>query len=124
MHPDAESLTAFAEQLLPAAERDEILAHMATCSRCREVVFLAQKATGEDDLATVPVFADGADASGRRWFANWRWTWVPIAALVGIVSVAVALHFRNAAQPEPQLGAKIASSDALRRAEPARASAG
>ncbi len=44
MHPDAESLTAFAEQLLPAAERDQILMHMATCRRCREVVFLAQHA--------------------------------------------------------------------------------
>ena len=27
MHPDAESLTAFAEQVLPVAEREEILSH-------------------------------------------------------------------------------------------------
>ena len=36
LHPDADSLSAFAEEALGAAEREQILAHMTQCSRCRE----------------------------------------------------------------------------------------
>ena len=46
-HPDAESLNAFLEQALPAPERAQILGHIASCSRCRQVVFLAQQAAAE-----------------------------------------------------------------------------
>jgi hypothetical protein len=121
MHPDAESLTAFAEQLLPAPEREQILAHMATCGRCREVVFLAQKAAGEDEPGIVAVYTRERYRPGRRWFTRWQWTWVPVAALAGIVGVAVVLHFQHVAEPGPQLAAKLAPTDALGKAEVAPA---
>jgi hypothetical protein len=121
MHPDAESLTAFAEQALPAAEREQILAHMAVCSRCREVMFLAQRAAGEDAPRIFPVYAEEPSKPGRRWFASWRWTWVPAAALAGIVGVAVVLHFHHAAQPEPQVAARLGPTSTLRNAEPVQA---
>lgn len=54
LHPDAELLNAFAEHELAVAERDEVLAHLAGCARCREVVFLAHDAT----VAHVPEFAE------------------------------------------------------------------
>src|SRR5258707_15881784 len=41
-HPDADTLSAFTEGVLPKHERAQCLAHLAECSRCREVVFLAQ----------------------------------------------------------------------------------
>ena len=117
MHPDAESLTAFAEQLLPAAEREQILAHMATCGRCREVVFLAQKAAGDDEPGIVAVHTRERSGPGRRWFTGWQWTWVPVTALAGIVGVAVMLHFRHVTQPETQMAAKLGATDALGKAE-------
>jgi hypothetical protein len=41
-HPDADLLTAFAEQALVAAsEREDVLQHLALCADCREVVALA-----------------------------------------------------------------------------------
>ena len=50
-HPDAESLNAFAEQALGDRERGQIVEHLAVCSRCREVVFLAQEAAVEMEPA-------------------------------------------------------------------------
>ena len=89
MHPDAESLTAFAEQLLPAPERDQILVHMATCSRCREVVFLARTAAGEEQPAAVSLKAAVPAEPRAPWFRGWRWAWIPVAALAGFVGFAV-----------------------------------
>ena len=40
-HPDADLLTAFAEQALLATERDGVLQHLALCGDCREVAALA-----------------------------------------------------------------------------------
>src|SRR6267154_5355521 len=40
-HPDADLLTAFAEQALSAPEREEVLHHLALCGNCREVLSLA-----------------------------------------------------------------------------------
>ena len=94
MHPDADSLTAFAEQLLPPQEREQILAHMATCGRCREVVFLARQSTDEE-RAVVP--ASAAEKRARAsWPGGWRWAWVPVGALAAVVGIAVVSHFRRA----------------------------
>lgn len=94
MHPDADSLTAFAEQLLPAAEREQILAHMATCGRCREVVFLTQQAAEGDRAVVQP---DVVEKKVRAlWPGGWRWAWVPAGALAAVVGIAVASHFRRA----------------------------
>jgi len=43
LHPDADSLNAFIEGVLPEHERLQCMAHLAECSRCREVVFLAHE---------------------------------------------------------------------------------
>jgi hypothetical protein len=40
-HPDADTLTAYVERLLPAAERKRVLEHLAACADCREVTALA-----------------------------------------------------------------------------------
>ncbi len=122
MHPDADSLTAFAEQLLPSAERDQILAHMATCRRCREVVFLAQHAASEDQPAPVAGSADAPAKQRASWFNGWKWMWIPAAAFAGLIGVVVVQHFRQAAS-ETQMTANLSQTDALRSAEPAKAPA-
>ncbi|WP_348263319.1 zf-HC2 domain-containing protein [Telmatobacter sp. DSM 110680] len=117
MHPDAESLTAFAEQLLPAPERDQILAHMATCSRCREVVFLAQRALEEDQSEVVPTSKKAPTARRARWFDAWRWTWIPVAALATFMGLAVLQHFRHPAE-STQMAVNKTPADALQKTVP------
>ena len=121
VHPDAERLNAFVEQASPSAERQEILAHLAQCGRCREVVFLAQQAVGAEDNARVVAASPEPGQWWRRWFAGWRWTWVPATALAGLLGFAVLHHFRNAPS-----GSEVARntppealSNASTKAEPA-----
>jgi len=60
-HPDAESLSAFAEQALGERERGRVLEHLAVCGRCRRVVALAREAAD----AEVVRARSGARPSGR-----------------------------------------------------------
>src|SRR5271169_2083219 len=57
-HPDADVLTAFAEQALSATERDGVLEHLACCGDCRELIALALAAA---DIVAAPI-ADEAEA--------------------------------------------------------------
>jgi hypothetical protein len=93
-HPDAESLNAFAEQALGDRERGQIVEHLAVCSRCREVVFLAQEAAVE--MALPAVAAAGRAAAVREpWFRNWRFAWVPLGAMAAVVTLAYVVHIRR-----------------------------
>jgi hypothetical protein len=117
LHPDAESLNAFIEQALGAAERAQVLSHLAGCGRCRQVVFMAQ-AAAEEEMPAVVAASRGARES-RPWFANWRWTWVPAAALAASVALAVTFNLwtgglrpkRTDAPPET---ARVVPHDALK----------
>jgi hypothetical protein len=119
LHPDAESLNAFAEQSLPEQEREQVLLHLGGCGRCRQVVYLAHEAAARlamDEaeafrpeldpaavfgyaaaMAPAPAEAAGSGPVGdraavkraRRWFWGWHLAWVPAAALAAIVGVAI-----------------------------------
>jgi hypothetical protein len=95
VHPDADSLNAFAEQALAAPERERILAHIAGCGRCRQVVFLAQQAAADAEAALVP--AAGAANRPGAWRRRWRLAWVPAAALASMVALVVTFHPWHAA---------------------------
>jgi Putative zinc-finger len=96
LHPDAESLSAFAENALADQERERIMAHLAMCGRCREVVFLAHDAVEEMEPALV---AAAAPAPGvmepARWYKSRRLMWIPVAALAASVTVAYVIHIRR-----------------------------
>ena len=84
-HPDADLLTAFAEQSLPAAERGIVLDHLARCGDCRDVVALALPPTEVLETAVRPV---------RSTWLTWpvlRWGFVAagvvIVASVGVVQL-------------------------------------
>ncbi|HME57984.1 MAG TPA: zf-HC2 domain-containing protein [Terracidiphilus sp.] len=101
LHPDAESLNAFAEQALAATEREQVLAHLAGCSRCRQVVFLAQQAAAEAEVpARVP--ATRPTAQPKKWLWNWRFAWVPAAALAAALALVVTFHPRHT-EPAPEM---------------------
>jgi cytoskeletal protein RodZ len=94
VHPDAEILNAFAEQALEERERGKIVAHLAACSRCRQVVYLAQDAAAE----MVPsVSTPAVRLEGRResWFRSWRFALVPVAALAAIAALAYIVHVQR-----------------------------
>jgi Photosynthesis system II assembly factor YCF48 len=88
-HPDADLLTAFAEQSLGESERTGVMEHLARCSDCREVVAVALPAT--------EAVAVGASASAARtgWL-GWpvlRWS-VAIAGIIAIASFGI-LQYRQ-----------------------------
>jgi len=96
LHPDAESLNAFMEQALPAPERAEVLEHIAGCSRCRQIVYLAQEAVEEAEASvTIPPAPARAEPWYRKWSLHWQMAWVPAAAIAMVVAVAVVVHLRH-----------------------------
>lgn len=101
IHPDAESLNAFAENALAVDERERVATHLAVCGYCREVVFLAQDAAEEMEPALVAVAA-AADVERDRWYKNWRLAWIPAAALAASVTVAYVVHVQRV-MPATQL---------------------
>jgi hypothetical protein len=85
-HPDADSLAAFLEGVLPEHERSACLAHFAECPRCREIAFIVQ----EPEPAPRPIPA------WRRWLA-------PIPVLAGAAAactIGAALWFYAHRPPE------------------------
>jgi Photosynthesis system II assembly factor YCF48/Putative zinc-finger len=86
-HPDADLLTAFAEQSLVEVERARVMEHLAHCSDCREVLALALPA-----MESVAVAASAGPA-GSRWF-TWpvlRWG-VAVAGIIAIASIGIVQY--------------------------------
>src|SRR4051812_17517348 len=81
-HPDAEQLSAFSEDALGAGEREIVLAHLATCVDCRDIVGLAAAARPADAPVAKPV------RGGFRWAT---FQWAAVAASLAIVTVAVVV---------------------------------
>jgi hypothetical protein len=100
-HPDADTLTAYVEQLLPLPERKLVLEHIAVCSDCREIVFLAipENAVVAGPEAVVPeaLVPDAAAIPARR-----RWFLTPgfglaasIAAMAAAITLVIEIPHRN-----------------------------
>jgi hypothetical protein len=92
-HPDAEVLNAFAEQALGERERSQVLAHLAVCGQCREVIMLAQQAA---IVETAPVVTVAAPIAPRTWWRQWRVVWIPAAVAAAFTVTTVSMHFRQA----------------------------
>jgi hypothetical protein len=103
MHPDADSLTGYMEQSLPAAESKNVVAHLSVCAACREVVALSQAVMGQPDIQTVltpaPVF-------------RWRKLFIPAfgaAATVAAMAV-IAVMVLQLPQKKLQQGSNSATN--------------
>ncbi len=59
-HPDAEQLSLFVEGAATAREREQMLAHLAGCADCRQVMFLMQRSEKQDA-------APAASSRERNW---------------------------------------------------------
>jgi len=84
-HPDADLLTAFAEQALPDRERSRVLLHVSQCADCRNVLALA---------AHPATTASGSLDTGRpAWGFQWKvLRWGAAVACVVVVGSAVLLR--------------------------------
>jgi hypothetical protein len=85
-HPDADLLTAFAEQSLAGQERDQVLHHLARCGDCREAVALALPAQIELPMPAL---------SGAIWL---RWPvlrWAAVAAGVVLIASIGTIQYRR-----------------------------
>ncbi len=102
-HPDADLLTAFAEQALSATEREGVLEHLARCGDCRELIALALPAV---DTVAPPAEAEteraGSPAPRRLSFAWPSLRWAALAAGVVVAAAVLLLHpgkLNQATQP-------------------------
>ena len=80
-HPDADQVSAFVDHALPAHEREEMLAHLAECTDCRETVALSLPAIESSPMAVKKT---------KPWFWDFRLL-LPASA----VALAVALLYVN-----------------------------
>lgn len=97
-HPTPDLLAAFVEQQLAGAERENLLAHLAACDQCRQVLW---RTVPQPEAQPAAIKVAGA--------ARWRipaWRWVGAAAAV-LVIATVALFYRGG---PGAAGEKVASS--------------
>jgi hypothetical protein len=93
-HPDADTLSAFAERVLAKKEHGEITAHLAICGRCRQVVFLAQEAAIQDE-ERASVGVKKVDYPRHWWSRKWVFVWAPAAAMAMAFIPALYLHLKR-----------------------------
>ena len=90
IHPDAEILSAFAEQALSAKDRGQVIEHLAVCGRCREILTLTSEASGAEVVAT-----RHENAPPRGWWRTWGLVLAPAAAVAATALIAVSVYQRD-----------------------------
>lgn len=89
-HPDSDVLTAYVEQVLPAAERTEVVLHLSECRYCREVISLSlPQAQPEQVVLQVP-------SRARFWIPAFR-----LGAVAAMVVVAATLMIEKPWRTQP-----------------------
>jgi hypothetical protein len=110
-HPDADVLAAFAESALLPAERETVLAHLACCAECREVLGMAYG--GAEEPREMKLFL-----LGRERRRIWRVVIPSLAAAAAIlvVSSAVVLQWMKAPKPNPVVATRHMEESPVRPA--------
>ena len=85
-HPDADLLTAFAEQALTTVERSQVADHLSRCTDCRQVVALATELKPPTDNVAL---ATKSISRSRGRLLSWPvLRWGALAACLVVVSAA------------------------------------
>lgn len=100
IHPDADLLSAYAEQALPASERLQIVEHLSACGPCRELVALSLPVLEEQPVAWTPARKSGFWTLGFRWAA--------VAATIAIAGTLVVEKPWNH-QGEPKIAQVVST---------------
>lgn len=114
-HPDAECLSAFAERALGESERGAVLAHLAVCGRCRQVVALAREAA--DAGAARTSATPRKTTEPNTWWRQWRLVWVPTAIVAAFAVASISAYIRLADQHDSEF--KISTQRPTQGATPA-----
>ncbi|HEX4605127.1 MAG TPA: hypothetical protein VH724_14095, partial [Candidatus Angelobacter sp.] len=117
-HPDADTITAFVEQSLPAAERQSVVAHLSVCQPCREVVSLSQPLLPE--LETQTVLQPVPVSRWRRLLTPSFGIAASIAAMAVIAVLVLQLPEKNTA-PSAQNAKEAQGSPEAKSATEAKA---
>lgn len=117
-HPSPDLLNAYAERALSEAEKQQVTLHLASCSECREVLFLAGAAAEElepalslaaakqDRMAAATIGQGEGQGSAvlqrrpkqpKMW---WKWA-MPLAAVVIVGAAVLVERDRMAGRFEP-----------------------
>lgn len=91
-HPDANLLTAFAENTLTAKEHRQVTEHLSVCADCREIVFLAQPEAVQTQAVLNP--------KPRRF--TWM-AWASVAAVVVVVASAVIMQHEQVTKTQQRV---------------------
>jgi hypothetical protein len=94
VHPDSDTLTAYVEKSLPAAERQTVVTHLSVCQPCREVVALSQPELPE--LVTQKVIKPAPVSGWRRLFTPGFGLAASVAAMAVIAVLVLQLPQRSA----------------------------
>jgi Putative zinc-finger len=90
-HLDADLLAAFGEDALLPRERQEVLAHLAACAECREVLSLANAARPEEAAEVNPQIMPRP--ARPLW---WGWLpWAATAVVILAIGGTLLLHRRG-----------------------------
>lgn len=81
LHPDADRLSVFIEGADTAREREQMLAHLAQCKECRDVVFLMQRPVEASSPARQP----NKEWVWQRWFVPVGFAGVALAGLAALL---------------------------------------
>jgi hypothetical protein len=100
-HPDADLLTAFAEQSLAGSERDLIVEHLAHCGDCRDVVSLALP----PQVELQPLAHSRVNWFGWTPSRTSAWRWAAVAAGVFVIASIGMLQYRR--QPVRELASNV-----------------
>jgi hypothetical protein len=110
-HPDADQLSAFAEQALPTHEQQQMLAHLAACPDCRALVYLVQQA----DPIEPP--QPQAVTIRRPWVSGWLSGWgLAIPSIAIACLILLTLYLRKTFTPRNQTTTTITAS--IKQAQP------
>jgi hypothetical protein len=137
-HPDADVLTAFAEQALSTTERDGVLEHLARCGDCRELIALALP-PAEIGAAPIAVETNADRATFSRagapapYTLKFAWPalawptlrWAALAAGVAVAAAVLLVHpgkLNQAALPSANRTAAPAASGPQIATSPAASS--
>ena len=96
VHPDADMITAYVEESLPSTERETMVAHLAVCEPCREVVVLTQSLLAEP--ATQTVLTAAAIPRWRRLFTPAFGAAASVVAMAAIAFMVIQLPQKNLKQ--------------------------
>ncbi len=99
-HPDAEVLSAFAENALAPKDRQVILEHVGVCADCREILFLA-----------APLHADTQQTFAvKKSWTPFALRWGAVAASVVIAAAVMGRHELRRTYPIAKMPAEMHSA--------------